>query len=108
MITKVFSIFDSKAQMFNVPFFMPTTPAAIRSFTDLVNDPQTLVCKHPADFVLYELGEFDDSVGKMTNYSEHHHLGVASQYKASGMPTNGAGQIMSLAELDKISMKEEK
>lgn len=84
MIMKVFSVYDSKAQMFNVPYFANTTPQAIRSFSDLANDPQTLVCKHPGDFVLYEIGEYDDSNAKMVNYSEHHHLGVASQYKQTG------------------------
>ena len=102
MITKVFSIFDSKAQMFNVPFFMTTTPAAIRSFTDLVNDPNTPVNKHPSDFVLYELGEFDDSVGKMTNYAEHHHLGVASAFK------DQKKGLVTLSELDNLSMKGDK
>lgn len=86
MKTKVFSIYDSKAQMFNLPFFMVTTPAALRSFSDLVNDPQTMINKHPGDFVLYEIGEYDDSTAKMENYKEHHHLGIASQFKEDKKP----------------------
>lgn len=81
MITKAFSIYDSKAMVFNVPFFQVTTPAAMRSFSDLVNDPKSNVYRHPGDYVLYEIGEFDDEKGAMIKYSEHKHLGIASQFK---------------------------
>lgn len=87
MITKVFSVYDSKAHVFNLPFYQPTTPAAIRMFSDLCNDAQSMVFRHPGDYVLYEIGEYDDSIGKFTSYSEHHHLGVGSQYKMMSAPS---------------------
>lgn len=87
MITKVFSVYDSKAQMFHMPWFAPTTPAGIRSFSDLVNDSQSNVFRHPSDYILYEIGTYDDSNGTVANYPEHKHLGVASQYKEMAGPT---------------------
>lgn len=61
MITKVFCIYDSKAKVFQLPFFMPTIGAAVRAFEDLVMDKSTMVNRHPDDFVLYEIGQYDDS-----------------------------------------------
>lgn len=83
MITKVFSVFDSKACMFNTPFFVVNRPAAIRNFSDLANDPQSFIFKHAGDFVLYEIGEYDDDKGLLIPHAQHVHLGVASQFKAS-------------------------
>lgn len=61
MITKVFSIHDSKAKAFQLPFYMPTIGAAIRAFEDLVNDRTSMAYKHPEDFMLYEIAQYDDS-----------------------------------------------
>ncbi|QXP08360.1 MAG: nonstructural protein [Arizlama microvirus] len=66
MVIKVFSIFDDKAQIFSNPFFMPHTGMATRAFADLVNDGQSNVAKHPSDFKLYQIGEYDDVSGLLT------------------------------------------
>jgi len=59
----VFSIFDSKAEAYNLPFFSPSKPAAIRSFIDAINDESTTLSKHPEDYFLYYIGEFDALTG---------------------------------------------
>lgn len=102
MITRAFSIYDSKAQCFNVPFFQPTVPSAVRMFSDLANDPQSMVFKHPGDFVLYEIGEYDDSVGKLVNMAEHRHLGVATQYKEVAVPVRNGGVIDPRVQMDEV------
>lgn len=61
MKLKVFSVYDSKAEAYLQPFFMPSRGSAIRAFTDSVNDPQTGFHKHAADYTLFELGEYEDS-----------------------------------------------
>lgn len=81
MTTKVFSVYDSKACVFGNPFVMVTVGAAIRAFTELCNDPQTMVYRHPSDFVLYEIGSFEDSKGVLIELQPHNHLGLASDYK---------------------------
>lgn len=80
MITKAFSIYDSKALHFGVPFFMSSVGGAVRAFSDLCNDPQTMISRHPGDYVLYELGSFDDAVGKMVSLSPHMFLGMGSEF----------------------------
>lgn len=63
MKTNMYCVFDSKAAVYGVPFFMVNDAMAIRSFGDLANDDRTLVGKHPEDFTLYRVGYFDDSTG---------------------------------------------
>lgn len=59
----VFSVFDKAVQAYLQPFYARSAGEAIRSFAELANDVGTNVARHPADFVLYRLGEFDDNSG---------------------------------------------
>lgn len=80
MITKAFSVYDSKALCYGVPFFMPSVGAAVRAFSDLCNDVQSVVNRHPADYVLYHVGTFDDAVGKLVELSPHVQLGIGVDF----------------------------
>lgn len=62
---KIFCIRDRAADVFTQPFFMPTNGVAIRSFSDEINRaaPDNNMNKHPEDFDLYLMGEFDDNTG---------------------------------------------
>lgn len=62
MIVKIFSVYDCKAGVFNNPFYLPTNGVAIRSFGQIVSDPSTEINKFPDDFILYELGEYENTV----------------------------------------------
>lgn len=57
------SLFDRAIQAYGRPFFVPHVNAAVRGFTDEVNNPQSDLFKHPADYDLFQLGDFDDSDG---------------------------------------------
>ena len=63
MIQKVFSVFDIKAACYSAPFFQHNDSVATRSFIDVVNDPKSAVYIHPEDYILREIGEFDDNTG---------------------------------------------
>lgn len=65
MITRMFSVYDIKAEIFNTPFFMPSRGQAIREFGDLVRDPQSRLSKHPGDYKLVQIGVFDDATGTL-------------------------------------------
>lgn len=70
MIMKIFSVFDSKAAFFGNPFFDQNEGSAIRNFSDAVNDssnPNNMWHKHPEDFSLFYLGEFDNLVGSFSS-----------------------------------------
>jgi len=57
----LFTVYDEKAEMFMSPFFVPTLGLAIRAFADCVNSDDHHFGKHPQDYTLFGLGEFDDS-----------------------------------------------
>lgn len=66
-MSKIYSIHDSKAAFFNVPFFQRNHDEAARSFGQIVNDsrPDNLLHQSPADFTLYCLGSFDEQTGEL-------------------------------------------
>lgn len=59
---KVFSLFDLKAESFNIPFFSDNNDTAIRSFVKLMQTDSS-VRQFAADYQLFELGEFDQEKG---------------------------------------------
>lgn len=81
MMLKVFTIYDCKAEAYNQPFFMSTKAQAIRAFQDEVNNPQSLISKHPGDYTLFEIGEYDDSTATLTCHDAKINLGVALEMK---------------------------
>lgn len=81
MMQKIFTVYDSKLEAYMQPFFMSSKGQAIRAFTDTVNDPSTQFNKHPEDFTLFEIGEYDDQSGKVQNLPTPNALGLALEYK---------------------------
>lgn len=65
MLQFIVSVKDRAADVFNRPFFVPHRNVAIRDFTDEVNRSaaDNQLNKHPDDFDLYLLGQFDDNNG---------------------------------------------
>lgn len=63
MILNVYTLFDTKALIFNTPFFAVNDGVAKRMCADLASDANTTVGRHPADYVLYRLGTYDDNLG---------------------------------------------
>lgn len=62
MIMKVYSIFDSKVAIYVPPFFVRNEGEMIRRLSDWVNSGQNNdLAKHPEDYTLYFLGEWDDN-----------------------------------------------
>lgn len=58
-----FTIYDNKALQYHPPFFAATDGAAVRMLRDLVEDPNSNIGRHPADYVLYRCGVYDDIKG---------------------------------------------
>lgn len=63
MILNVYSLLDTKVSTFSSPFFFHHNGAAIRMCMDAGADLTTHVGRHPADFTLFLLGQFDDQLG---------------------------------------------
>lgn len=80
MKSGVYSIFDSAVQAFMQPYVAQTDGQAIRAFQDTANDEKTSVNKHPDQYTLFRIAEFDDSDGQMTPLIPVKSLGTAIQY----------------------------
>lgn len=61
MKQNVFAIYDSKANAYLSPFFLPTVGMAVRVFSDCVNSKDHQFGAHPEDYTLFHLGIFDDT-----------------------------------------------
>lgn len=59
----MYAVRDIKADAFMNPFPVNTPGMAERAFTDVVNDPNQPLHKHPADYQLFEVGSFDEDTG---------------------------------------------
>lgn len=79
---KIFSIYDSKAEVFNTPIFLATEGQAIRIFDDMVNDEDKNadIAKHPEDYTLFTIGEFDANNGKLEPLNTPKSLGLAQEF----------------------------
>lgn len=64
MILKAYALFDEKAGAFALPFFCQNHSIAIRMVQEVGMDLNTTVGRHPNDFILYHVGEWDDQVGQ--------------------------------------------
>lgn len=65
MIMKLYSIYDCKAAVFARPFPAHNNGHAIRLFSDAVNDSKSDFNRHPEDYALYNLADFDDVEGRI-------------------------------------------
>lgn len=79
MQLKMFSIRDSKAEVFNTPYFAKSHGEAERNFHMLVKDDKTLPGQFPDDFDLYYLGTYDDFTGLTESLPTPQHVIKAVQ-----------------------------
>ncbi len=78
---KIFAINDIKAKAYFPPFYLPETEMAQRKFGDLINT-ETELSLHPADYTLFELGEWDDNTAEFTLLEIKENLGNGLEYVA--------------------------
>lgn len=79
MVFKMFTVYDSKAEYYLQPFQMMTKGEAIRNFTEWANDTKTTIGKHPEDYILYEIGEYDNISG-VIRPTTHATIGKAIEF----------------------------
>lgn len=63
---QMYSIYDSKAEIFHPPYFNKTHGEAERTFGQIVNDEKTQIGQFPEDYDLYHVGEYNDGTGQFT------------------------------------------
>lgn len=81
MELRAYTIRDSKAEVFNTPFFQKTHGEAERSFRQLVSDDKSMPGKYPEDYDLYYLGIYNDVTGLLSPLETPQHMMKAVQCK---------------------------
>lgn len=61
MKTNLYTIYDSKAKFYYVPFAQQNEAVLVRTVEQMRNDPNSTLCTNPEDFSVFFYGTFDDS-----------------------------------------------
>jgi hypothetical protein len=68
---KMFTIRDRESQTHShQPYFWPTVRDAKEAIRDIANDKQTTIGKHPHDFQLVLIGEYNPREGLVEQYDK--------------------------------------
>lgn len=77
----IYAVYDSKVESYLQPLFFQSKGEAMRSWQTAANDQNTMMCQHPEDFTLFELGSYDEQTGKFENHNTPISVGVAIEFK---------------------------
>lgn len=77
---KVYTVYDSKAQVYMQPLFFRADGEAIRAFSASIARPGHTFADYPADYTLFAIGEFDDDNAMFSQYDAHRNLGNGVQF----------------------------
>lgn len=77
---KVYCVYDSKAENYGTPFMYDNRALALRAFSEVLTQPDHPMSKYPADFTLFEVGEWDKTDGIMIMLEAKINLGTALEY----------------------------
>lgn len=66
----VVAVWDRALGAYLRPFTAPSIGIAARSFIDALSDPQVEMSKHPGDYELHHLANFEDTTGRFDALSE--------------------------------------
>lgn len=74
MKTEIYVIYDSKAKAYNKPFYQVNRDVALRTATDLANDPNVEISRYPEDYSLFCIGVYDDETAQMDLKASPEHV----------------------------------
>jgi len=83
MKLKLFVVYDQKTESYGVPFFRDFTANALREWSEVASnkgEKQNQIAKFPADFTLFEIGEFDQLSGVVRIYETKFSHGTALEH----------------------------
>jgi len=87
MIVKLFTVYDSKVKTWFTPLPFKHAGDALRWFQESANEKKSNLGKYPADFTLFELGEFDDQTAVVTTHKTPIAMGVAIEFVNNLVPS---------------------
>lgn len=76
----VFAFYDIKGKFFDRFFTLKTMGQALRVLEDLANDEKTAIGQHPEDYILYQIGYWNEWSGQLNSIVKVE-VGQAIQFK---------------------------
>ena len=69
--------------------FFQAKPEAIRAFSDEANRPESAIFKHPGDYTLFQIGEYDIQTGLLVPLPTPSSLGLGVEYQTNNLTNLG-------------------
>lgn len=88
----VYSVYDSKMEVFSPPYVCANRAVALRMFGDMGSDPQFPYSRHPKDYFLFEIGTYDDHSGNIEPMKPLN-LGLVPVEQAKEESKNGVSPV---------------
>lgn len=86
MLLGVYSIYDTAVKAYSAPIYARNKGEMLRQWSDAVNDRESKLSRHPSDYILFELGTFDDSNAVYTPLVAPLRLATALDFVKSTAP----------------------
>lgn len=102
MMLKAFAILDIKTGVYHPPMFFAHKGLALRAVIDAGRDMNSMLGRHPHDFRLIMIGEFDDNVGIMIPHSVPEDFGTIGAL----LPRERMADEMTAAEVVELRAQE--
>ncbi len=80
MNLQIFTVYDSKIEAYLVPFYFKNRGECLRTFTDTVNDPSHMFNRHPGDYTLFHIGQYNEDDASFSLLDHHVNLGKAIEF----------------------------
>lgn len=77
---KMYAILDAAAKAFGPPMVFTTNGLAIREFQSIAENSANHIKKHPSDFSLWEIGEFDSDDAAVSGNKGLKPLATATEF----------------------------
>lgn len=91
MLQGIYTVYDTKARAYLPPWISLNDDTARRAFAEAANTRGHQFQKYAADYILFRVGDFDDSTG-VPAAQTHLSLGLAQTFKE---PSHGNGSAES-------------
>lgn len=83
MLMQMYSVYDVKTRAYLLPFYSRTDEEAIRTFLRTALEPDHPFAMFAADYVLFNLGQFDDRTAQIEVGLSPVRLGSAQDFRSA-------------------------
>lgn len=78
MIKQLYSIYDTKTETYGIPVAYSKDGEALRAFMDLIDQGDSIYSKHPEDFALVYIGQYNMDKGELMLIESKKFLGYGN------------------------------